>query len=192
MILYYVDANHTIIPLDHLFKVLNPEEINTCLTLDHKYQYAQAMSYMLQRYAISTYARYTRYTRYNLNLLKDIPITRKPGHKPYFTPGGIHYSVSHTKGHIFVLISDQPCGLDIECQRASISDILHREFGIKDGTIRHWTMVESCLKYHGCGLAGIKDISFNNENYLFYKNKSVKQIDITAILPKELYGTLTF
>ena len=166
--------------------MLNPEEITTCLALDDKERYAQAMSYVLQRYAISKYTKDTRYVH-----LKDIPITRKTGYKPYFTPGGIHYSVSHTKGHIFVIISKQPCGLDIEYQRANITDILYREFGIKEGTIRHWTMVESCLKYYGCGLTGIQDISFNNENHLFYKNKSVKQMDITAILPIELYGTLT-
>ena len=51
--------------------MLNPEEITTCLALDDKQRYTQAMSYVLQRYAISKYTRYTH--------LKDIPITRKTG-----------------------------------------------------------------------------------------------------------------
>jgi len=184
MLLYYINANHPILPLDSLFEMLSQEEINTCLSLTEKHQYSQAMSYTLQRYALSK-----TLNRFNL---KDIPITRKLGHKPYYRPGGIHYSVSHTNGHIFVIVSDKPCGLDIEGQRPTITDILKREFGMKEGTIQHWTMVESCLKYHGCGLAGLKDVSFDKKNQLLYKNKSVTQMDITALLPKDLYGTVTF
>ena len=191
MLLYYINANHHILPLELLFELLTREEIDTCLCLTEKHQYIQAMSYTLQRYAIFQ----TLKDGSNLTL-KDIPITRKPGYKPYYTPGGVHYSVSHTKGHIFVIVSDNPCGIDIESQRASIPDILYREFGLKEGTVQHWTMVESCLKYYGCGLAGIHDISFDKENQLLYKNKSVRQM--TVILPKDLnlnldlYGTVTF
>ena len=188
MLLYYINANQHILPLNSLCELLTQEEINTCLSLTEKHQYAQAMSYTLQRYALS------KALQDGSNLtVKDIPITRKPGYKPYFTPGGIHYSVSHTKSHIFVIVSDKPCGLDVEGKRPTIPDILYREFGLNEGTVQHWTMVESCLKYHGCGLAGIKDVSFDKENQLLYKNKSVRQMNITAILPKDLdlYGTVT-
>ena len=42
------------------------------------------------------------------------PIAIAPGGKPYFTEGGLHFSVSHSKGHVFCALSDRQIGLDAE------------------------------------------------------------------------------
>ena len=34
--------------------------------------------------------------------------------KPYFAEGGLHFSISHTKGHVFCALSDRPIGIDAE------------------------------------------------------------------------------
>lgn len=34
--------------------------------------------------------------------------------KPYFKTGGLHFSISHTKGHVFCALSDRPIGIDAE------------------------------------------------------------------------------
>ena len=34
--------------------------------------------------------------------------------KPYFTEGGLHFSISHTDHHVFCALSDRPIGIDAE------------------------------------------------------------------------------
>ena len=34
--------------------------------------------------------------------------------KPYFADGSAHFSISHTKGHVFCILTDRPVGLDAE------------------------------------------------------------------------------
>lgn len=34
--------------------------------------------------------------------------------KPYFTRGGLHFSISHTDRHVFCALSDRPIGIDAE------------------------------------------------------------------------------
>lgn len=40
-------------------------------------------------------------------------MTAKRG-KPYFQDGSIHFSISHTKEHVFCALSDRPIGIDAE------------------------------------------------------------------------------
>ena len=34
--------------------------------------------------------------------------------KPYFAQGDLHFSISHTKNHVFCALSDRPVGIDAE------------------------------------------------------------------------------
>lgn len=34
--------------------------------------------------------------------------------KPYFSTGNVHFSISHTKGHVFCVLADRPVGIDAE------------------------------------------------------------------------------
>jgi phosphopantetheinyl transferase len=187
---YKINANLETIAFTDLLAFLTLAEKQICFKLvKEKDQYIQAMSYALQRFAIS------RYIEINTNEpLKEIPITRNPGLKPYYTPGDIHYSVSHTQGYIFLVIASYPCGLDVESPRHNIATLLKREFALENGSVKHWTMVESCLKYYGCGLSGLCDIAFTNDGILRFKNKSVNQYDMSDILklPAGFAGTLTW
>lgn len=42
------------------------------------------------------------------------PIAIAPGGKPYFVDSPWHFSISHTRGHVFCALSRQPVGLDAE------------------------------------------------------------------------------
>ena len=34
--------------------------------------------------------------------------------KPYFAEGTLHFSISHTKSHVFCVLSERPVGMDAE------------------------------------------------------------------------------
>ena len=34
--------------------------------------------------------------------------------KPYFAQGNVHFSISHTKSHVFCVLADRPVGIDAE------------------------------------------------------------------------------
>ena len=42
------------------------------------------------------------------------PILRLPRGKPCFAQGNVHFSISHSKGHVFCALSDRPIGIDAE------------------------------------------------------------------------------
>lgn len=41
-------------------------------------------------------------------------ILTTPRGKPYFRDSALHFSISHTKGHVFCALSDRPIGVDAE------------------------------------------------------------------------------
>ena len=38
----------------------------------------------------------------------------EPNGKPYFAGGNVHFSITHTRGHAFCVLADQPVGIDAE------------------------------------------------------------------------------
>ena len=44
--------------------------------------------------------------------MPDILVTERG--KPYFAAGKIHFSISHTKNHVFCVLSEKPVGIDAE------------------------------------------------------------------------------
>lgn len=46
---------------------------------------------------------------------KPLPsVLKGPWGKPYFAGGELHFSISHTKNHVFCLLADRPVGVDAE------------------------------------------------------------------------------
>lgn len=52
------------------------------------------------------------------------PIVLTPRGKPYFSCGHLHFSISHTKHHVFCALSDRPIGIDAEEKSRTISPAL--------------------------------------------------------------------
>lgn len=87
--------------------------------------------------------------------------------KPYFVTGGLHFSISHTKGHVFCALSDRPVGLDAEETGRKLDLRLadkilsepekqrFQEAEDKDAfLLRLWVLKEAAAKLTGEGLRG--------------------------------------
>lgn len=48
--------------------------------------------------------------------------------KPYFAAGGLHFSISHTKDHVFCCFSDRPVGIDAEEADRKLTERLAERF----------------------------------------------------------------
>lgn len=52
---------------------------------------------------------------YEAHTGKSMPVIAvTPRGKPYFPEGGLHFSISHTRSHVFCALSDKPIGIDAE------------------------------------------------------------------------------
>ena len=87
--------------------------------------------------------------------------------KPYFQDNPVHFSISHTKKHVFCVLSDRPVGIDAEeCDRvvkpALAKKILSpeeaaryaRETDPRTALLRLWVLKEAQVKATGEGLRG--------------------------------------
>ena len=95
------------------------------------------------------------------------PIAVAERGKPYFTCGVLHFSISHTKGHVFCALSDVPVGLDAEEMDRKIdlrlaekilSESEKRRYETspdkRDTLLRFWVLKEAATKLTGDGLRG--------------------------------------
>lgn len=87
--------------------------------------------------------------------------------KPYFVSGTLHFSVSHTKEHVFCALADRPVGLDAEEKDREIdlrlagkilSEPEKARFDAarekRDALLRFWVLKEAAVKLTGQGLRG--------------------------------------
>ena len=87
--------------------------------------------------------------------------------KPYFVTGKLHFSISHTKKHVFCALADRPVGLDAEEKDRNIDlrlaeKILSESEKLRFGAaadkraalLRLWVMKEAAAKLSGEGLRG--------------------------------------
>ena len=87
--------------------------------------------------------------------------------KPYFEGDDLHFSISHTKSHVFVALSDRPIGIDAEERDRKIRLELAEkilsptEKARYDATadqraalLKLWVLKEARAKYTGTGLQG--------------------------------------
>ena len=87
--------------------------------------------------------------------------------KPYFVNSPWHFSISHTKKHVFCVLSDRPVGLDAEeadrkvdfrlTERILSETEKRRVDGAEDkraALLRLWVLKEAAVKLTGEGLRG--------------------------------------
>ncbi len=87
--------------------------------------------------------------------------------KPYFVDSSWHFSISHTKRHVFCALSDRPVGLDAEetdrkvnlrLAEKILSESEIRRFEKTadkgDALLRLWVLKEAAAKLTGEGLRG--------------------------------------
>ena len=82
----------------------------------------------------------------------------EPGGKPRFIDSPLHFSLSHSGNLAAVLISEEPCGVDVEQLRPEVAARLH-ERCMSDAErardcdfFEHWTKKECIAKLDGRGL----------------------------------------
>ena len=87
--------------------------------------------------------------------------------KPYFSDGSAHFSISHTKNHVFCVLSDRPVGIDAEETDRKIDLRLaekilspaeklryDRSENKPEALLRLWVLKEAAAKLSGDGLRG--------------------------------------
>jgi len=90
-----------------------------------------------------------------------------PRGKPYFSEGGLHFSITHTRHHVFCALSDRPIGMDAEEADRKISagladKILSPEERIQydaapdkqAALLTFWVLKEAQAKCTGQGISG--------------------------------------
>ena len=87
--------------------------------------------------------------------------------KPYFQDSPVHFSISHTKKHVFCVLSDRPVGIDAEEISRDIRPELAEKIlsasektqyeqaeNRKEALLRFWVLKEAAAKCTGEGLRG--------------------------------------
>ena len=87
--------------------------------------------------------------------------------KPFFTDGSLHFSISHSKSHVFCALSNQPIGIDAEEADRAISPALAEKIlspgeyaqwqqapDPRIALLTFWVLKEAQAKYSGEGLRG--------------------------------------
>ena len=97
--------------------------------------------------------------------LPQIAVTERG--KPYFGDDPLHFSISHTKGHVFTVLSDRTIGIDAEEQDRQINLGLAEKILSPTERLRYdaagdkremllklWVLKEAWVKFTGEGLRG--------------------------------------
>ena len=99
---------------------------------------------------------------------REMPsIFRERRGKPRFSEGALHFSVTHTKNHVFVALSDRPIGIDAEEKDRPIRPELAEKIlspaekgryaaaqDRREALLKLWVLKEAWVKYTGEGLRG--------------------------------------
>ena len=118
--------------------------------------------------------------------------------KPYFETGSLHFSISHTKRHVFCALSDRPIGIDAEEMDRDISLKLAQkilspnEFTQYEqaedqrlALLTFWVLKEAQAKRDGTGLQG-----YPNHTEFSLDDPRVRSIDgcLVAVIQEEDYA----
>lgn len=112
-------------------------------------------------------------------------IRRTERGKPYFVDSPVHFSISHTKNHVFCALSDGPIGIDAEELDRNI-DLRLAEKILSPGEkaqydaaedkrlalLTFWVLKEAAAKCTGEGLRG-----YPNQTDFFLKDERVRILD---------------
>lgn len=112
--------------------------------------------------------------------------------KPFFEGNKLHFSISHTKNHVFCALSRRPIGIDAEEADRRISPKLadkilspgekNRYDGSREMLLRFWVLKEASVKLTGEGLRG-----YPNHTDFDPRDPSIQEIDgcLVAVLQGE-------
>ena len=127
---------------------------------------------------------------------KPLPeIRRTQRGKPYFVGSPLHFSISHTKKHVFCALSDRPIGIDAEeadrdIRLALAEKILspgeleqfRKSHDPRQALLRFWVLKEAAAKCSGEGLRG-----YPNHTDFSLNDPRIREIDgcFVAIIESE-------
>ena len=127
---------------------------------------------------------------------KPLPeIRRTQRGKPYFADSPLHFSISHTKKHVFCALSDRPIGIDAEeadrdIRLALAEKILspgeleqfRKSHDPRQALLRFWVLKEAAAKCSGEGLRG-----YPNHTDFSLNDPRIREIDgcFVAIIESE-------
>jgi phosphopantetheinyl transferase len=127
-------------------------------------------------------------------------ILTTPRGKPYFADGKLHFSVTHTKHHVFCALSDREIGIDAEetdrkidlrLAEKILSDAENREYAEaadkRLALLRFWVLKEAHLKCVGTGLTG-----YPNQTAFSLHDPRVQETNgcLLAVIEKEEHHAL--
>lgn len=127
---------------------------------------------------------------------KTLPeIRRTQRGKPYFVGSPLHFSISHTKKHVFCALSDRPIGIDAEeadrdIRLALAEKILspgeleqfRKSHDPRQALLRFWVLKEAAAKCSGEGLRG-----YPNHTNFSLNDPRIQEIDgcLIAVIESE-------
>ena len=115
--------------------------------------------------------------------------------KPYFSDGSCHFSISHTKDHVFCILADCPVGIDAEEETRQIDlRLAEKILSPKEkeqydkaadkrlALLRFWVLKEASAKCTGEGLQG-----YPNQTNFSLDDPRVTKIDgcLVAVIREE-------
>ena len=109
--------------------------------------------------------------------------------KPYFAKGNVHFSISHTKHHVFCVLADRPVGIDAEELDRAVNPRLANKI-LSPGELAQyevaedqnramltfWVLKEAAAKMTGEGLRG-----YPNQTNFALNDPRVQQIDTCLV-----------
>lgn len=128
--------------------------------------------------------------------MPEISITQRG--KPFFPDSNLHFSISHTKHHVFCALSDKPIGIDAEELDRDIAlrladKILSLEERIQYESaadrrlalLTFWVLKEAAAKCTGDGLRG-----YPNHTYFSLDDPRVTQLGgcLVAVIEEEKHA----
>lgn len=143
--------------------------------------------------------------RFLLRLILAAALKKKPDQfqfltspfgKPVLANEAIHFNLTHSQHWLAIMLSKQPCGVDIEItnQKRNYSKLIQRFFTQEEARyfdtnttqnelfFEWWTTKEAVLKAHGQGIsAGLDKINLcQNTHSLNQKDYSLEHVQFTA------------
>ena len=112
-------------------------------------------------------------------------VVEEPSGKPRFVEDPLHFSISHTRHHVFCVLSDRPIGIDAEEQGRQIdlrlaekilspTEKAHYDLcpDKREALLRFWVLKEAAVKQTGEGLRG-----YPNHTDFSPDDKAIRIID---------------
>lgn len=126
------------------------------------------------------------------------PVLRTPRGKPYFADGKLHFSISHTRHHVFCALSSENIGIDAEELERNVnlrlaekilSPMEYAQFEMaadkRLALLTFWVLKEAYGKFTGGGLNGYPN---HTRFYLDDPRVTVQDNCLLAVIKEEDYA----